>query len=295
MAEQLGPMVRLWGLHPSQLPPSTATPEQLSPFLESILQESIPFIQDIQSTWKSNGSKSFPHSKSPVELFNRDIPVSDLERIAKDSDLPQLKGTKIQSETWALRRSVHEDATTAGTACWDEWVKHFKEEHAQSEVAFTPSVLSTSIKQEWDCSGLELEIGGETWTDLTLKREESVHKLPAPLNKRLFPVVQVTAAAGKGRREFIVVQIVAVDDATIKEKDNQDTVRGAYSSVERLRETPDGIEWIMATASDAKGNLPIWIQRPAVPGQIAKDVDMFLEWVAKERKGQDTGALSDSK
>ncbi|POR36430.1 Uncharacterized protein TPAR_03377, partial [Tolypocladium paradoxum] len=40
----------------------------------------------------------------------------------------------------------------------------------------------------------------------------------------------------------------------------------------------------MGTASDARGVLPAWVQRMAVPGQIAKDVDMFLGWIAEERK-----------
>jgi hypothetical protein len=29
--------------------------------------------------------------------------------------------------------------------------------------------------------------------------------------------------------------------------------------------------------------LPAWVQRGAVPGQIAKDVSLFLGWIAKER------------
>ena len=44
------------------------------------------------------------------------------------------------------------------------------------------------------------------------------------------------------------------------------------------------IEWIMATASDAKGVLPMWVQNRAVPGQIAKDVPNFLTWAARERE-----------
>lgn len=47
----------------------------------------------------------------------------------------------------------------------------------------------------------------------------------------------------------------------------------AYVSVERIRFLPSNgeIEWIMATASDAGGVLPQFIQNLAVPGAIAKD------------------------
>ena len=40
----------------------------------------------------------------------------------------------------------------------------------------------------------------------------------------------------------------------------------------------------MATASDAKGNLPHWVQRRGVPGAIAKDVGLFMKWTAGRRR-----------
>jgi hypothetical protein len=39
----------------------------------------------------------------------------------------------------------------------------------------------------------------------------------------------------------------------------------------------------MATASDAKGVLPQWMQNLAVPGAVAKDVEMFLSWIPSQR------------
>lgn len=35
----------------------------------------------------------------------------------------------------------------------------------------------------------------------------------------------------------------------------------------------------MATASHAKGNIPMAMQRMGVPGAIAKDVGLFLKWI----------------
>ncbi|EPE08930.1 hypothetical protein F503_04517 [Ophiostoma piceae UAMH 11346] len=43
------------------------------------------------------------------------------------------------------------------------------------------------------------------------------------------------------------------------------------------------IEWTMATASHARGNLPLAFQTPVVPGKIAEDVPMFTKWVAAKR------------
>ncbi|KAK5461242.1 hypothetical protein LTS15_003305 [Exophiala xenobiotica] len=58
---------------------------------------------------------------------------------------------------------------------------------------------------------------------------------------------------------------------------------GLYTAVEvvrrRDRERGGEIEWIMATSSDAKGNLPMWLQKMSLPGAIAKDVGFFLRWI----------------
>ena len=57
-----------------------------------------------------------------------------------------------------------------------------------------------------------------------------------------------------------------------------------YTSIERciLTESAD-IEWIMATASDAKGNLPMAAQKLGIPGAIVNDVGLFMEWTANNR------------
>ena len=50
----------------------------------------------------------------------------------------------------------------------------------------------------------------------------------------------------------------------------------------------------MATASEAGGLLPSWVQARAVPGQIAKDVPLFLAWADRQRhEGAGHGPFSD--
>ena len=44
------------------------------------------------------------------------------------------------------------------------------------------------------------------------------------------------------------------------------------------------VVWDMATASDAKGSLPMGIQKLGIPGAVAKDVGLFLGWVDAQRK-----------
>ena len=295
MAAKYGHLVRLWGIQPAQLPDAHATPQDLTPLLTSIFLEAVPFISDVpsgpltsSSSWSRKGTKKFPHSTAPVELFERTISAADLRLVTKEYHLKDLDKSQLQPESWVLRRSCHGDASVDGTASFEEFRKNFKEDHAEAEKEFTPAVMSTSLKREWNCAGVEVELDGTTWVDWTLKLEESTHKMPAPLKDRIFPVLQATAAA-RGRREFFIVQI-AVRDPKLESDSQGETVRGAYSSVERLRlleESGEGrgeTEWVMGTVSDARGVLPAWVQKMAVPGAIAKDVNLFLDWIAKERK-----------
>ncbi|PFH59284.1 hypothetical protein XA68_12576 [Ophiocordyceps unilateralis] len=298
--QQQSPLVRLRGIDVStQVPPASATAQELRPLLGRILEEGLALLNSMPSgcqgeeeeggeegsKWKSKGIKTFAHSVSPVQLF---------ERTMTDEG----KGGR-SGETWAMRRSVHQDKAASGTASWTEWERFIKREHAESEKAFTPTVLSTHLRRSWDCAAdvQDMTMGEDDspWTDWTLKLQESVHKLPPPLQRRVFPVLQMTASA-RHRRDFIVVQIAVRNHDDDDDKDNKDkagaaagagVVSGAYTSVERVRDavSPDqGVEWLMATTSDARGLVPAWLQRLAVPGQIAKDVDLFLAWLVEERE-----------
>lgn len=73
-------------------------------------------------------------------------------------------------------------------------------------------------------------------------------------------------------------------------------VFGVYTAVERVkklssvdtttehegRKGKEGqIEWIMATSSDAKGNVPMSLQKMGIPGAVIKDVGFFMSWIRK--------------
>ncbi|KAJ3951602.1 hypothetical protein N0V92_011987 [Colletotrichum tropicale] len=296
--ENLGPLVRLWGLRTEQLPAPSATTADLAPFLIAVLQEAVPFIDAVApkdgtarpSEWKAKGTKSYPESTAQVELYERVIPAAELE---KEAARNSLSNGVDAPETWACRRSIHKDRPSKGTAAWEEFVKCFKDDHVEAEKAFTPNVMEAREALAWDCAGVAVEEGGSTWDDFRVGVFEIKHKLGMPLKNRVFPELIITAKAREAD-EFIVVSIPMADldkadyGGLVKEKG---TVMAAYVSVERVRKTPTGaIEWIMATASDAKGVLPAWIQARAVLGVVAKDVALFLGWIAEEReKGTSVG------
>ncbi|EFZ00273.1 DUF3074 domain protein [Metarhizium robertsii] len=280
-------LIRLWGVEPSQLPSSASPPSDLLPLLTATWTEAVYFISKVHlesktktSPWHPIGVKRFPNSNAPVHLYQRVVSTPELVRVCEEHKINNTEERDLQPEVWALRRSVHQNTAATGTANWSEWVRCFKDNHAKAEKDFTPTVLNTCLMKKWKCKDIKIQLAGRTWVDWSMKWEESVHKLPFPLSKRVFPVLQVTAMT-HNKQEFMVVQIAVKDhDATPR----NGAVLGAYTSVERFRQTDGGVEWIMGTVSDARGLLPRWIQKRAVPAQIAKDVDMFLGWIAEERK-----------
>lgn len=294
MSETLSPRIRLWGISPAQFPSETSSPEELKQFLTALLRDGLAFVKDVPAdpetlgseNWKPKGLKSFEHSVAPVYLFQRDVSVDDLRQLAASNDSIHVSKNKIVPETWFLRRSLHKDAATKGTATWDEFVRCFKNEHAESELAFTPSILNTKLHRQWDCSSVEIEHDGQTWVDWTLKYEGSTHKLPAPLKKRYFPVLQATASV-RDKREFVTIQI-CVDGPAESDKTGEatpsDATKAVYTSIERVVGQEKGIEWVMGTVSDARGGLPSWLQKLSVPNAVAKDVGMFMEWISSQRK-----------
>ncbi|TPX14273.1 uncharacterized protein E0L32_000667 [Thyridium curvatum] len=324
MTERIGPMLRLWGLQTDQLPKPDASPAELAPFLISLLQEAVPFIDAVApksgspasagakpaaaaaSVWKPKGRKTYRDSDAPVDLYERVIPVTRLQVTAtRNEKAPGTAPRATKPETWVCRRSVHRDAAAAGTASWAEFRARLKDRHAESEDAFTPTVVGAREAMVWrsGCAGVEAALADEArggqqqaWGDFTLKVEEMRHRIGRPLLKdRTFPVLQMTCAAVRPPRDEFLVVSVTLDPGfrgapQAQLSRDKGTVIAAYVSVERIRRMDsaggDEIEWLMATASDARGVLPQWLQVLAVPGQIAKDVPLFLGWMARERRGE---------
>ncbi|KAL8350689.1 hypothetical protein RB601_001042 [Gaeumannomyces tritici] len=368
--EELGPLVRLWGIRLDQLPPTTAKADELAPFLGSILREAIrlldsavprastPGPQDAKATaWKSKGRRRPAGSRAEVELLERTFSAAELARVSSSSSslvVGHRPTERIRAETWIGRRSVHDDGddgdggsrdeAAGGLASWAEFRDGLKDRHAEAEATFTPSIAAHRRAAAWDCGGVEVEVAaggaaGEeatttTWGDFTLAVEEARHRIGRPLLRdRVFAVLQLTSAVASapagGGDEFVVVSIPIVDEAegereagTVTGKGNGKgkekeagaeaeaeaevarkllpvlelardggVVVGAYVSVERVRRLGAGeaeaeagkIEWVMATASDARGVLPARVQAMAVPSQIVKDVPWFLAWAAQQR------------
>jgi len=229
----------------------------------------------------------YSNSEAPVHLYEKTVAGKDLDRV---EGMSQFSADR-KDETWFCRRSCHRNAAENGTASWEEFTHSFKEHHAESEDAFTPTVIGAREAMRWDTTGIEVEVHGGRWTNITVAVEEMKHKIdPKPLKNRTFPVVQI-AAELSGTEEFLVVSIPLNDfdkSPYAEFAKDKSLVMAAYTSIERIRVLPSNgdVEWIMATASDAGGVLPQWMQNLAVPGAVAKDVELFLSWIPSQRGGQ---------
>jgi hypothetical protein len=81
----------------------------------------------------------------------------------------------------------------------------------------------------------------------------------------------------KQKRPVVQGLYAAVETCTLRAKASTATNGGAAEASNA--EEQEEVEWIMSTASDAKGNLPMWMQKLAMPGQLPKDVSYFMKWI----------------
>jgi hypothetical protein len=132
------------------------------------------------------------------------------------------------------------------------------------------------------------------------------HKIQFPLNNRVFSTLVLTARDSES--SFMSVQVPVdlssipaaiystgkhrTEGSTAQQK--KKVVVGRYVSIERCRKVDDGeaVQWDMATASDAAGSLPMAVQKIALPGMIAKDVEFVMNWAAQRRGRGDAKVTS---
>ncbi|THY33348.1 hypothetical protein D6D01_02270 [Aureobasidium pullulans] len=295
--QSYGKLVRLRALNPSQLPAhpdleslqlaASALPP-LETFITDVLNEASTFMTDYlpQNFAIKERSKTSPPAKATIQLLAHEISAQHL-------------GPNAQNEAWFARTSLHENKKEPGTANWNEFEAGLLDDHSLHESQYTPDVFDAHKVLSWDSKLAEKQAKVGNWEKVGMSIFEMAHHIPPPLDNRAFPVLVVTArSAGTDHPSFLVVQIpvdiTKLDKAlysTHKNKqagDNSEKKKpvtlGQYVSIERCALVEDlNVKWQMATASDAKGNLPMWAQKMGIPSAIIKDVGLFIDWNAKRR------------
>lgn len=221
-----------------------------------MLEQGRTFISKPQfnETFTVVSSKPSPPSAAHVEVLKREIPA--------------------KGETWFARRSVHQNKKAEGTADWNEMVFALRDDHSSHERDFTPTLWDARKICDWDSDLDEKKDQIAGFDTMTMSVFEMCHEIPAPLGPRCFPVLVMTGNINTQENCFIAVTVPVdlnglttsfyssgrnVQEGTTK-LEKKRTVLGAYAAAEKVTLLEDNIEWVMATASDAKGNLPMFAQ-----------------------------------
>ncbi|KAI9894404.1 MAG: hypothetical protein M1814_003161 [Vezdaea aestivalis] len=252
----------------------------LGRFVKFLFDEGEAFISDMatnQNTWKRSKDKQVKCQPSAVSLETQ----HSVEQYRQTICLPS-----GQNEYWFARRSKHTNRGSSGETTFDYLRRCLKDDHCQHEVEYTPNIKSSDRRFAYD--GLaDLEF--DRWSDVTLEAREIEHGLPVVQN-RVFAVLVATARYDASC--FIVVQkplLCSKPEANRQHLPSTverigSAVAASYVSVETVTLDPNTsmIDWRMATASDAKGSIPMSLQRMKVPGEISKDIGLVFSWIAKK-------------
>ncbi|KAL8661826.1 MAG: hypothetical protein Q9202_005252 [Teloschistes flavicans] len=275
----------------------------LESFVFGVLDEANIFMNDIMpQRFKPTSQKPSPPADAKVDVFKYEIFPQTLEEIHwRSLYLPRNPPADLgkSGEAWFARASKHPDKPQKGTASFVEFESGLRDNHSEHEAEYTPSVFDARLVLDWNILQPPAENAPDFhgFKNVSMRIFEMGHKLPPPLSTRVFPVLVITADLDSYYPDFIVVQIpvnleqfpkafysngrnLTEGDDSLKRKK---PILGAYTSIERCKSKNGHIEWTMATASDAKGWLPMWAQKMGVPGAIVKDVGLFLKWTEQKR------------
>lgn len=222
--------------------------------MQAVLDQGLAFISKpkFDETFISVSTKASPPSIASVAVSKREIPT--------------------KGETWFARRSVHENKKEEGTADWEEMVFALRDDHSFHERDFTPTLWDARKICDWDFTEEGDQIDG--FDTISMGVYEMCHEIPAPLGPRCFPVLVVTGNVKSEENSFVAITVpVDLDglatsfyssgrnlrEGTTK-LEKKKAVIGSYAAAEKASLADEKIDWVMATASDAKGNLPMFAQ-----------------------------------
>lgn len=259
-------------LHPEMASKQNpATSPDLQRFVSEVLDEGQRFMTttlEDENIFKSKGTRKDKPATAPI-------------RIRAAVLTPEHSDFEYPTENWFARTSEHENRNADGTAPWHEFEQSLRIHHSDHEKIYTPSVQAAEELFSWQeqLDAFASRVG--PWQEITMEIRSMEHKIPPPLQRRVFRVLVITASRGEAGSALIVVQI-PVEGNPIESRDG--VVYGIYCSVETARLENGRTIWSMATASDAKGWMPMWLQKTQMPKAVAVDVGYFIKWRMEVRQ-----------
>ncbi|CAD6885851.1 unnamed protein product [Tilletia controversa] len=210
--------------------------------------------------------------------------------------------------SWHMRESIHPVAGTDIT--FDDFRNGLLLNHNTNEMDYIPALIDTKTIENIKDGTTSVILNSYQLPMVTANRDflelmitvdlpphaapfspahraviaESQQQQPLELNTSL----PTSASEAGGLRSFLVIQVPVNHPEAAEQKGY---VRGAYASVEAVYEasgsTGSETHWKMATQSDARGSIPLFLSESSLPGQIVQDVPEFVHW-ARSHKSQDS-------
>ena len=264
----LGNFIRLHPLHTNELPSHSAlsslingpkgkqasngntptngavTRPSLRQFITHVLTEASHFAENIvPNSFSSRGLKKSLPARNDVELLTQSFSKRDIQDLPwRNPYLPRhWSGQGIKpAEHWFARRSRHPNQSEEGTATFSEFDYGLRHDHPEHEMEYTPGVYDCYEVLSWD-DEIERELEKEgaikshtgSYTEVHMSIREMCHKLPWPLQNRVFSVLVITAK-GPRKHSFIVVQMpVDISNVTSAFYSNK---RNLYEGESRLKQ-----------------------------------------------------------
>lgn len=291
--------------HHQDLEPAVSAQVAL-PELENFAKELLDEAKEWDiSKWPQTGTHKFGKKSlaAGIEVTQHKKGNSDDIWFARYSKHPETAGSPSSDDAFAkLKR-------------WEVFDHILRQDHSKHEAEYTPNVFDRDLVLKWAISaGTESRCGMK---NMSLEIVNMYHGIPAPLYNRVFTVLVLSGVRtglpqNNLKHESIIVQM-PVDLSAFPEevkkrchyrlesrltyrpppeciteenrsKVGKGLVQGMYASVEKISSVEGVSHWAMATASDAKGNLPLRVQRMAVPGEIVKDVEYVYGYMEKRQE-----------
>lgn len=149
--------------HPS-LPANPSRPD-LKQYTSTALHEALEHLTSLPTSYKTDPKlRPSPPSQTKVKLLR-----------AWRTPSKQSSGADDKPEFWVARQSEHVDAAGKGTASWSEFEAGLREDHAEHEMEYTPSVASVERLLEWKGDEIgEVEVDGVKFRDVVVEGESGL-------------------------------------------------------------------------------------------------------------------------
>lgn len=205
---------------------------------------------------KEYGETTLPDVMDVLDQAQEFISVDNQWTHRKVSERAHIFTKWHNDDFWAMRVSNHINLT------YEDMLATIFHNHTENEKEYIEMVENYKLL--------------DPSKDASWQSKIVTYRLPFPFAKRdmAFWMIKEETLVGK---QFVIVSMPR--DVSVE------NCKGMYVSIEEVtRLETGGVQWTMATTSQAGGLIPNFLQRYALPGAIAADIPQYERWVNKKKR-----------